>query len=386
MNLFRLSINGLLTVVLFLLLLVSFRFLLPYADEADWEYRISHLSDIGTVHSFFYPDYSSALSYSTRQQCDSLPNDPKWLFGSIDHSCLESVDSIFSRVMLVLYTLSPLFLILIFPYFFYNFLAMLRVRISYVEWSHRLNALRAFILFPGAIFYLSVLSLEHFFLVVALYIFLFFGIAPVQFFLLFLLYLIDIGNFIVVLLFVSFFYFLRFFYFNFGRRNLLLLSFFLLLLAYFFNRELISVVPIPDMLSGKMESMLKVINDGSYNKEYPLFLRPLITFTGFFLLLPSGIKSLLGMFFVGSVFLYWILLKRNAHQNISDVLIFLLAPILFISLFTFIFPTYAYSKYYVFSLPFVFYALIALSNFYSVWLFSLSTSVVVLINLLLFYI
>ena len=383
-NFYKVSSSGLLVVFAFVLLLISFRFLLPYSDEPDWGYRISHILNTD-LHLFFYPDYSGVLESYTKQDC-SISSRQMDFFGFISQSCLNPVDFVLSRTLLVLYTLLPLFAVLIFPRFFYSCLVTLKVKIEFVEWERRLNALKVFLLFPGAIYYLSVLSIEQFFLVVALYVFLFWNIALIPVFLLSLLSLIDFGNFIVVALFVSFFYFLRFIYLTFGFQALSICSLFFLLVSYSFNGDLIHIIPLPDILNNKVEGIMKVIIDGAYYEKYPLLLRPVITFMGFILLLPSGVKSSFGIFFVLLTLPYLLYKGLLVSRNMHDTLLFLLAPILFILIFIFIFPTYSFSKYYVFLLPFIFYTMSSSGRFHSSLLFSLITSIVVIINLALYYI
>jgi hypothetical protein len=279
-------------------------------------------------------------------------------------------------------------LIIVFRRTFIRFMSVLHVRLSFDEWKHRIDALALSLLFPGMLFYLGMLAEEQLYLIVALYLFLFWGFWLLISSLLLILLSIDVGNSLVVIFFVGLFWLsthLRIF----GRRLYFLFIAILVSLAFFFSYELLDMSVnnsfLRDELSQRSERILNKLNileESGRLDKYPIFLRPIITFMSLVFMTPSGVKAVL-LYVLFSLTLVWVTLKVIAKKaNKADVFWFI--PVVVILFFVFLFPTYANAKYYIFMLPFLIYVFLLFFNKRNIFFSFIAADAFVFLHLLLF--
>jgi hypothetical protein len=386
MNTLRLSKFGLLIVLSFILISLIARVLLPFADEPDWSLRVPQV--LFSDHPVWSPYYIFRNWLNTLSIDDSaciVQSGPMSLWSYIPHQCNENYEQVLIRWVLTLFILTPMLLIIVFRRTFISFISVLHVRLSFDEWNHRIDALALSLLLPGMLFYLGVLAEEQLYLIVALYIFLFWGFWFLIFSLLLILLSIDSGNILVTIFFIGalwFFTHLRIL----GRRLYFLFIATLVSLTLFFDFKFSHIFLNADFVTDELKQYYKnivdVIDAGEFREKYPVFLRPIITLMSFVLLTPSGLKIPL-LYVLFSLTLVWVTLKVIAKRdNKADVFWFI--PVVVILFFVFLFPTYANAKYYIFMLPFLIYVSLLFFNKRNIFLFFVAADAFVFLHLLLF--
>lgn len=396
-NMATVSRSGIKVVVLFLFFVVLFRTILPVGDEPDWDVRTFEL--INDEHPFWFP-YSLTLAnlsiYDLNTRGCIIEASPISYFGSISQQCFGGFAQIAKRSMLTLFVVSPFLLLLIFRRFFWTFLSVIHF-MSRNEYNLRLYAIGNCLIFPGSIYYLGLLSAEQFFLTASYAIFLFWGNYLYIGALLLGLFFIDFGNGIVVFVFVLLLIFLQLLIKRIGIKLTFLLSFSMLYLIYFTGNQLLPLLfdssnttLAASNLAGKAEAIYESIEVGGYRENYPIILRPIITFLSAVFLTPAGVKSI-GAYFIASVGLftlfYFVRKKLKIANEIekSKILTFLISPFLLILLFTFLIPNYANAKYYIFTLPFLMYVAVLVFGSQRVLIFNFSLSLTVAFGIGLFW-
>jgi len=380
---------GLLLVFIFILLSLLGRFLFPFGDEPDWEMRVSWL--LNGVHPFWSPYlwfHGLISSFQTDTSLCTVEAGAKSVWGFIPSDCNEDLLQSVYRWLLTVFICFPLLLIITFRNAFIRAMNTLRLRRTRGEWNKRLDAIALSLIFPGMLYYLGVFAGEHFYVVAALYLFLFSSFAIPIIFLLIIISSIDFGNSLVAIFFV-----LTLTYFNLvSRKNskfylygsAFLLVIFALFIGYSFLNLItqLSFLVSDSLLIGKAESMYSSLEDGYYVTKYPVLLRPAITFMAFIFLTPSGLKIPLLYIFYAVAFLY--IFYKTYKSNNMQIQVFLLTSIVTILFFVFLFPTYANAKYYIFMFPFIVY--VALNHFTKNKIFGtfLLSSLFVFLNLILF--
>jgi hypothetical protein len=387
MNTLRLSKFGLLIVLSFIFISLVARALFPFADEPDWSFRA--LDVLFGDHAIWSPYYilrnwlnTLFIDYSI---C-AVQAGPFSMWAYVPYQCNENFEQVLLRWVLTLFILTPMFLIIVFRRTFISFMSALHIRLSFDEWNHRIDALALSLLLPGMLFYLGVLAKEQLYLIVALYIFLFWGFWLLISSLLLILLSIDFGNLLVTIYFVGalwFFTNLRIL----GRRLYFLFIAILISIAFFFDFKYSDVFFLNnDFVTGelaqKYEDIIKKIDEGQLREKYPVFLRPIITLMSFVFLTPAGVKVIL-LYVLFSICLIWLTLKVIAKRdNKADI--FWFTPFTVIVFIVFLFPTYANAKYYIFMLPFLTYVSLLFFNKANIFLFFIIANALVFLHLLLF--
>ncbi|MBD3842186.1 MAG: hypothetical protein IE909_09925 [Campylobacterales bacterium] len=207
MNTIRLSKFGLVIVLSFIFISLAARVLFPFADEPDWTVRAPGV--LFGDHPVWSPYYIFRNWFNTLfidQSVCAVQASPMSLWAYIPYQCNENFEQIIIRWLLTLFALIPMLLIVVFRRAFIGFMTIFKVRLSFDEWNHRIDALALSLLFPGMLFYLGVLAEEQLYLIVALYIFLFWGFWILISSLLVILLSIDFGNSLVAIFFVGMFF------------------------------------------------------------------------------------------------------------------------------------------------------------------------------------
>ena len=383
----RTSHFGLITVFSFVFLYFIARLLFPFADEPDWSVRAPHVLLFGE-HPIWSPYYlfSEWFNYldinGSRCQIDAGALS---LWATISASCSDGLIQVIIRWTATLIILSPMFFIVIFRGWFIKFSNTFNLKLSDKEWNLRIDSLAISMIFPGVIYYLGVLSVEQLHLAVALYIFLFWGFWLPVLGLFAILLSIDFGNSIVVLSFI-----LLMIIFT-RIRQLKRTWFFLGLLslisfAWILGYQLLDMFVQLDFLSDNFLSKSKAISNSLNNSElltkYPVFLRPVITFMTFVFMTPAGVKVPL-MYILFGLFTLTLSLKVFKSKN-SNIEIFWFVPMSIILFFTFLFPTYANAKYYIFMMPFFVYAALGYYSRKSILILFCFSSVFVFLSLIMY--
>jgi hypothetical protein len=389
MNTLRLSKFGLLIVLSFIFISLAARALFPFSDEPDWSVRTPQvLFGDHPVWSPYYifRDWLNTL-FIDGSACITQSS-PMSLWAYIPYQCNENYEQVLIRWILTLFILIPMLLIIVFRRTFIRFMSVLHVRLSFDEWNHRIDALALSLLFPSMLFYLGVLAVEQLYLIVALYLFLFWGFWLLISSLLLILLSIDVGNSLVVIFFVGLFWLsthLRIF----GRRLYFLFIAILVSLAVFFSNELLDMFVnnsfLPDELSQRSERILNKLNrleESGRIDKYPIFLRPIITFMSSVFMTPSGVKAVL-LYVLFFLLFVWVTLKVIAKKdNKADI--FWFTPVVLILFFVFLLPIYANAKYYIFVMPFLIYVSLVFFNKRNIFLSLMASNAFVFLHLLLY--
>jgi hypothetical protein len=367
--------------VSFIILAFISRILLPFADEPDWTVR-APLVLFGD-HPFWSPyfilsDFLKQLNINSDQCIVNAA--PMSLWAHIPTSCNEDISQVLVRLITMIFILLPLFYILVFKKNFIRLMNFVGVKVADVEWDLRINAIALSLVFPGVLYYLGVLAEEQFFLVVALYVFLFWGFWKIIFALILVLLTIDFGNSLVLIFFVlSMFFFMKL---RALSRNLYFwgLSFyvlFALIVGYRFVEFFLQLGFLTEGIVEKSEAIFNALDGSELLNKYPIFLRPVVTFMSFVFMTPSGVKV---PFIYLLFFLYFIFVSIKVLKTKSGKIdVYWFVPLTVIVFFIFLFPTYGNAKYYIFMMPFFVYTALAFYDSKKIlMLFSFSTLLVFL--------
>ena len=139
---------------------------------------------------------------------------------------------------------------------------------------------------------------------------------------------------------------------------------------------------LPDKFLSKVEAISNSFNNSELLTKYPVFLRPVITFMTFVFMTPAGIKVPL-MYILFGLFTLILSLKVFKSRN-DNIDIFWFTPMSIILFFTFIFPTYANAKYYIFMMPFFVYAALGYYSRKSILILFCFSSVFVFLSLIMY--
>jgi len=247
-------------------------------------------------------------------------------------------------------------------------------------------------LFPGFIYFSSVFSLEQVTLMLSvLFLFALFKAKYIFAIVLFsVLYLIDIGNAVVVLG-VSFYVIgslvvyrkLSFVWF-------LILNFTLLLSIYFLSTDVLFILePLHPYISLKilqLEEFLYLSTD--ITNKYPLWSRPFMTFLSYNFMAPAMSKHLLLYIVVSFGFLYTIykhFVLKASHSIDLQYIASVFAVFSFVSMVVFILPGHNNAKYYIFTLPFILNLFLYYYSYKTLFKFFLMLNIIVLLDYLMFY-
>ncbi|NRP37548.1 hypothetical protein XMA121_000133 [Marinobacterium sp. xm-a-121] len=393
------SRSGISVVVFFLLFVFLFRALVPVGDEPDWNVRTNELLD--EKYPLWFPyNWTFAVSgfFDTDSRGCEINASPMSFWGSISESCFDGFEQVAKRSLITIFVVSPFLLLLIFRGFFAPLLLSMNKAMSRYEYQLRLNSLGNCLVFPGVIYYLGLLSVEQFFLAASFAVFLLWGNFLIVGFLLWMLFAIDFGNAMVVTVFVLLVLGLQFSI----RRIGLSLTFFvatgILSVVYFVGFRLLTVffddpnaVLAGTVVAGKAEAIYEAMALGGYREKYPAILRPIISFMSGVFMTPTGLKSIFA-YIVAVIGLYALFLRTLKRLGGIDeecrakLGSFLTAPLLLILFFTFLIPTYANAKYYIFALPFLMYVAVSVFGSRSVFMFNIALSLSVALNIGFFWI
>lgn len=341
-------------------LLVLYRFALPFGDEPDFAYRVENL---------LYEQHSAFSIYNYFQGVLGKYN---W---SVDGTN-EATSLKILRIIMTLLALIP----------FVSILFSKKKMLTGLDDSnhHKIMALCLSLLVPSVIYYLGVFAQEQLTLVLSLLIYAFIdNNKKVVIALLAGIFVIDIGNSIVVGGFIAFYYFLSWVRARFGLRIGICIGVSMVICSYLMGMKLLLLLDKIPVIGDKVNLIyLAYTTDYSYVIEkYPLILRPIITFISSVFMLPSkqGIFFLIPLYFLFFLALsYAFFLVKKPITLLYNMLI----PVLFILIMVFMLPGFSQAKYYVFTIPFVMEGLVYCFSVNSIYLFLMLSNMFVLFVLL----
>ena len=349
----RLNKFGLICSLLFLMLALLARFVMPLGDEPDWSFRVEDLFNASqSIASSYYLFANWIVTFVDSAKLCTINSEPLNLWFYIPEDCSEPLMQIFRRWLILVYISLPVLFILVFRNASISLFSFLGIRFSRSEWYRRLNSISLSLTFPGFIYYSGILGLEQQFLFLALLIFLFSGFWIPLITTIFILALIDAGNALVVFWFLAL-------YTVFGRIrhcNRALFYFFLfvfMISSYYFSYTMLKSFSIVfDLLnlSEKIDSLYATLIDGGVVDKYPLYVRPVITFMTFVFMTPSYIKihaAYLLFAYAFSILLVKIYKSKKSTEELN-----FFVPLAAILSLVFLMPTHSNAKYYIFLLPF----------------------------------
>ena len=226
------------------------------------------------------------------------------------------------------------------------------------------------IIYPTIIYYLGTRSNEIFLFYLVLIFFFIWKNVFVSYFIGFLTIILDYGNGLVFLLFISFFYLYRFFIFSLGLKKVLFVNFMLILLLISFESYIQSLISSYFKGSGIsfFENMGRYVLDIDKNFYYPNYFKLIISYISFIFLSPGYVKSLLLIILMSFLILYCLLTIFNFTKNrhyikikksfnkkfVDNCIVNSLICILFVTIIVLILPTHSFIRYYLFICHFYF--------------------------------
>lgn len=367
--------NFLLLLPVLISLYLMSRLLIPYGDEPDWSIRSLEL--IAMSESVWAPYYhvSSWIHGITVEPSGCLIEaSATTIRGHFSSGCFSHVSDNFIRLFITFFVVSPIIVLIFFKQTLLN--SGIFGASNDVKTSLRFDALFLSLFFPGVVYYLGVFSPEQLSLVICLLLIIFYDKLILAFALFLLASLVDFGNALVFLLFYLYFRGSLGIVRRLGLRAFLISSIFLILLALIAGYVVLSVFEsygpylgtILAPVLGKASAIFESLEQGGYAEKYPVFFRPLITYMSIIFLLPSGFKAVSAILFTTACILTFGLLffvnRTYKSKTVSpEVYLFLLCPVFFVCMMTFLIPNYAFAKYYIFTMPFVLYGFLNFVSF-----------------------
>jgi hypothetical protein len=390
---------GLLSTLAFLFFSFLGRVLFPFGDEPDFTVRAPRV--LYGEHPWWSPynifhDLLHNIQVFSNCHVDASRTS---ILAHIDAAvCTETFEQILIRFILTIVIVSPILFSVIFRKTFIFMTFILPIKLSLAEWNNRLDALSITLFFPGMIYYLGVLAEEQFTLVISLFIFLFLESFLIVLILLALIMLIDMGNSIVVLLFVLFTVFFKYIARKFSIKISFYWMFLAIVFAYLVGFYLLTYIEQISFLADKAQSMASLAEKGGFVEKYPVFLRPIITFMTAIFMPPSGLKIIpnylifSGLFVILLYRLRKIIISLDNHtipgriqdNVVKNKIILFGSSLTTIVFFVFLFPNYGNAKYYMFILPFILYVALMVhskQNMIKLFIFS---NIIMFINLIIY--
>lgn len=370
---------------LFIFFTVFARFILPFGDEPDFDFRLYDLLD--TDHSAFSPYFyvKDFLSTFSGMRLCPIHSTATSLWAHIDFThCRESIMQIIGRIFLTILIFSPVLFVICFRGFSYSILNVFcKNKISEIVFNKKLDAVSIALIFPSFIYLSGVLAQEQLLLSLAILMIIFIENWLIVVFLLGIMAGIDIGNTAVYLTFILFYYFLKNIDENYGRKCTLIFSFSIVTFAFIVGSLILNYVSGFSVLADKAIAMQYKIENAFVDK-YPKFIRPFITFASAVFMSSESIKViLLYIILLPSLFLgYFKLSKVRNNQYARFFKLQVVISITTILFFVFLFPDYSYVKYYIFLLPLFISIFLIIYSKVKVLIFTSLLTVIWLINIL----
>jgi hypothetical protein len=396
MQALNISKFGFLCFLLFFINSLIGRLLFPFGDEPDFTVRAVSLAN-NTEELPFWSPYNILFSFF--EDIKVYPNclinsSPFSFWSSIDkNSCSESPAQVLQRIAITLIITAPLLCLIIFRNFFLKIFTLLRYKLTIVEWKHRLDTVSISLTFPSIVYYVGLLSHEQLTLCISFFVFIFWDSIFLVFGLIVLVFSIDPGNAVIILLFLVIGKISK--YLIYLQKQYLFYLFALgsLGLAYIFGLSILNILPLNYLgIEQKASALQHLFSEGvgaELQDKYPKFLRPVLTYMTFVFMTPSFVK-VISAYIVFFTFFLMAAFKKNLNNFTADDKLYserkllVVAVVVTIMFCVFIFPTHSNAKYYIFTLPFLVSNLLSKFKKEVILSFSVLISVIIYSHLLLY--
>lgn len=370
---------------LFIFFTVCARFILPFGDEPDFNFRLHDLLDIDdSIFSPYFYVKDFLYTFSGMELCP-IHSTATSLWAHIDFThCRESIMQIIGRIFLTILIFSPVLFFICFRGFSYFIVNVFcKNKFSEIVFNKKLDAVSIALIFPSFIYLSGILAQEQLLLSLAIIMIIFIENWVIVVFLLGIMASIDIGNTTVYLTFILFYYFLKYIDKKFGRKYVLIFSFSIVVFSFSIGSLILNSVSEFSVLADRATAMqYKIEND--FVDKYPKYVRPFITFASAVFMSAESIKViLLYIILLPSLFLgYFKLSKVRNNQYARFFKLQVVVSITTILFFIFLFPDYSYVKYYIFLLPLFISIFLIIYSKVKVLIFTSLLTVIWLINIL----
>ena len=381
-------------IVIYLFLALFFRFIIPGIDEPDWVLRIKKIilgfddfssqlnKPINLFGFFFSKNYQEF--FLTYDNCNLIDSPLKVWFSFNYFNCIDKLKIIFIKYFVFLVFFLPLFFAILFK----NKLQKI-FKINHKRINENIELVSICVLFPSFIYSANFTSYETLCLFLAMVIFIFKESKEFIYLIFSSILFIDLGFFSILLIYYIFLELFLFLCAGHNLKKIILILIIFTLLNLFtknYNSNFLEYLPI-------IGEKIKSINDYSifsgHSDKYFILIRPLTTFVGLIFMTAYKTKVVF-LYIVFFIVVCNFLLKiknKNFLNNLDSKLNFLycIATIFFITNIAIVFPVLSYSKYYIFTLPFI---VKIFTNFYSkikIRNFLLISNIIVITHFALYY-
>ena len=378
---------GLICSIFFIVFTIIARFILPFGDEPDFDFRWNDLIyNEYTVFSPYNYFHDTLNSFNYTNIC-AINASPTSLWASIDYTnCRESLYQILARIVITLIIYTPILFLICFRNFSYTVGNSLSLKkISRQAFDNRLDAISLAMIFPSFIYLSGILAQEQLLLALALFLVAFLESWPIVFFILFVIASIDAGNATVYATFIGIFYWFRFIQKKWGNRYIVVTALLLVASAFIIGATILDKLPNLSLLDDRIEAM-KYKSENLFVDRYPKFFRPVITFISGVFMSSSGLKVIpIYLMIVAALLVGYIRLRSAKTHNLFETnRLYLLSAITTILFFIFLFPDYSYAKYYIFLLPLIFSPFLMVFDKSNILYFNLVVVIIWLLNLFVY--
>lgn len=385
--------NKYLHLLAYLFLSYFFITVIPFGDEPDFGIRSNQVPSVAAFifDEFEYSDQTTENVPSDYCDKESIKNYNYMWYEINTDNCQHTFTQSLKKLLFKIFILSPLLTLFIFGQKIFN----------KSDFKNDINIIFISLFCTGLLYYTSLVSHEVYTLVLSLAFLLFRKKLYVNFLILLLIAMIDIGNSLVILVFFSFYIYLRllkYFIKNFILIGILSLTFFIYLSSNFLLEF------IPDLTLFKLYEFFPTvlkrylfhldlhhnINAETFGK-YPVIFRPIITFLTGIYFTPKYVTSILVIMIhsltILIIFYYFMVKKYRINSNNPEEInswIYFIATITTILFFTTSLPAYSNAKYYIFTVPFIVKTLSFYINTNKIFKFFLFNSLLLIFNLSLY--
>lgn len=399
---------GVTSIVLFVVLSFIGRFLFPWGDEPDFRVRATEIiySDMFLPRWVPYNIFANLVNEIRPYSSCKVDSSPFALWAYIDPvACIGYLDTIITRTIITIIVALPVLLLVTFRRYFFDLAKVIGATFSYWEWERRLDAISLSLLFPSIIYYLGLLSVEQLTLVISILIVTLVESIIGSLLLFYLVFTLDIGNSIVVAVFLVLTYSAKYIGRLFGLKHLFFVILAFLTTIYITSISLLAFLIesnsfLPAVIVQEIRLTLASITTSEYVDKYPIILRPAITYMSFIFNTPANIKSVFLYVAIGVLILYSIYSIIGKYKQLTTIarhsmvhareliglktdIVYALSSITTILFFVLMLPTYANAKYYIFTLPFFLQLALAVFPRWKVFLAVNIITVTLFVNLIL---
>jgi len=366
----------------FIILLLFGRITFPFGDEPDFQTRVERLADLdkNSLNILGYFDFYEEIE--ANNDCEIITSylNPH---SYISQECYDlNLHYFGKRVSFSLFSLSPLILFLIFNKKIYRWSRSYK-NIPSSEWNKRISSLSLTLLLPSVIYILGFLTKEIIVSILSFFIFIFWGRKFIILFFLLAIYYLDNGNGLVVAFF-SIILFFNGYLEKYRNKKVLILGFTIpIVIIFCFGQSILEILS-SELNYVKLSEIYLTLHTGYYHNNYPLILRPIFTFLSLIFISAGGLKSIL-LFMIFFIFMIMASVRLVNKRDSIHSLVYFLSATETIILITLMIPTHAYSKYYIFLIPFFVYPLLQVYRTQTLILFFSSLTLITYINILFFY-